>query len=236
MVAPETGRGSSVGKGVFVVLPAWNEEPVVEQVIREIVPLYPNVIVVDDGSADRTAERARRAGARVLRHVVNRGQGAALQTGIEYSLQQGADYVVTFDCDGQHRVEDIEVLLAPLQAGRCQVSLGSRFVGTTEGMPWTRMLLLKLAVSFTRVVSGVRLTDAHNGLRAFHCAAARHIQISMDRMAHASQIVDDIRNKGLTYEEVPVRVRYTPYSRTKGQSSAHAFRVFSEYILGRFFR
>ena len=229
-------RSPAVGEGVFVVLPAWNEEQVIEDVVREIAPLYPNVIVVDDGSKDRTGERAQRAGARVLRHVVNRGQGAALQTGIEYSLRQGAEYVVTFDCDGQHRVEDIEELLAPLRAGRCQVALGSRFLGTTEGMPRTRMLLLKLAVSFTRLVSGVRVTDAHNGLRAFHWQAARHIRISMDRMAHASQIVDDIRTNRLAYEEVPVRVRYTPYSRTKGQSSTNAFRVFSEYILGRIFQ
>ena len=219
-----------------VVIPAYNEAEAIGTVVAELVARGHEVIVVDDGSRDSTADVAGRHGAIVLRHAINRGQGAALQTGIACALQRGAAEIVTFDSDGQHSAEDEDTLVAPLRAGRADVVLGSRFTGTTAGMPRRRRAILAAAVIFTRVASGVRVTDTHNGLRAFTRAAAAKLDIRLDRMAHASELLDQIVRHDLRYEEVPVHVRYTDYSRRKGQSSFAALRILADYVLGRWMR
>ncbi|MEO8382471.1 MAG: glycosyltransferase family 2 protein [Acidobacteriota bacterium] len=222
--------------GAWVVVPAYNESEVLGGVVRGLVERGHRVVVVDDGSTDGTAASALASGARVLRHALNRGQGAALQTGIAYALARGAEQVVTFDSDGQHVPEDVEALLAPLQAGRADVVLGSRFIGRSEGVPPIRRMVLAAAVVFTRLASGARVTDTHNGLRAFSRTAAEKIDIRLDRMAHASEILDQIVRHGLRFEEVPVHVRYTAYSRRKGQSSLAALRILADYVVGRWMR
>lgn len=221
---------------IWVVVPAYNEARVLGGVVEELVARGHRVVVVDDGSSDDTPAAARRAGAIVLRHAINRGQGAALQTGIAYAVRKGAEHIVTFDSDGQHSAADVDALVAPLVAGRADVVLGSRFIGTSEGMPGARKAILALAVVFTRVASGARVTDTHNGLRAFTRAAAAKLDIRLDRMAHASEILDQIVRHGLKFEEVPVHVRYTDYSRRKGQSSFAALRILADYVVGRWMR
>lgn len=221
---------------IWVVVPAYNEARVIGSVVEELVARGHRVVVVDDGSGDDTLDVAHRAGAVVLRHAVNRGQGAALQTGIAYALRRGAEHIVTFDSDGQHAAEDVDALVAPLLAGRADVTLGSRFIGSSEGMPGGRKAMLALAVIFTRVASGARVTDTHNGLRAFTRAAAAKLDIRLDRMAHASEILDQIVRQEMRYEEVPVHVRYTDYSRRKGQSSFAALRILADYVVGRWMR
>ena len=220
----------------WVVVPAYNEAAVIGAVVDELVRREHRVVVVDDGSSDATASAARRNGAIVLRHLVNRGQGAALQTGIAYALRRGAEHIVTFDSDGQHAAEDVDALLAPLVAGRADVVLGSRFTGRTTGMPPLRRAMLAMAIVFTRFASGMRVTDTHNGLRAFTRNAAAKLDIRLDRMAHASEILDQIVQHGMRFEEVPVHVRYTAYSRRKGQSSLSALRILADYVLGRWMR
>ena len=224
---------ADVRNSVFVVVPAYNEGRCIERVVRDLRACYPNVVVVDDGSTDGTFEAAKRSATYVLRHVVNRGQGAALQTGLEFALACGARYVVTFDGDGQHRVEDVQVLLEPIWRGECDITLGSRFLGQAVDIPRLRRFTLRLAVLFTRVVNRAKLTDAHNGLRGFSRAAARTINITLDRMAHASELIDLVRLSGLPYREVPVQVRYTEYSIGKGQSSRGALRIIIHYLLGK---
>lgn len=219
-----------------IIIPSYNEERAIGDVVLELKTSWPHVVVVDDGSSDNTGAVARRHGATVLTHVVNRGQGAALQTGIAYALERGARVIVTFDSDGQHRAEDVATLVKPIKEGRADAVLGSRFLGTTESMPGRRRLLLRGAVLFTRVTSGARVTDTHNGLRAISAEAARKIDIQLDRMAHASEIVDQIAARGIRFVEVPVHVRYSDYSRRKGQSSLGAFRVLFDYLWGRWLR
>ena len=221
---------------VWVVIPAFNEGAAIGSVIAGLRAYASNIVVVDDGSIDGTAAAAHEAGAIVLRHVINRGQGAALQTGIEYVLRRGASAIVTFDSDGQHSPADVPTLLAPLRDGRADVVLGSRFLGSTESMPRLRRIVLHLAVLFTRMVSGLRVTDAHNGLRGFSRRAASMVHIQLDRMAHASELMDQIRRSGLVYTEVPVHVRYTEYSRQKGQRGVHAVRIAFDYFIGKFVR
>jgi glycosyltransferase involved in cell wall biosynthesis len=204
--------------------------------VRELIAIYPEVVVVDDGSEDDTAAQARAAGAMVVTHLINRGQGAALQTGFSYALTRGAEIIVTFDADGQHDAADLPALIGPIERGEVEISLGSRFLARRERIPVVRRLVLLLAVLFMRITSRVRLSDAHNGLRAFSRRAASLLDLKLDRMAHASEIVDQIAASGLPYVEVPVRVRYTDYSLKKGQKSTAALRVAFDYLMGRLIR
>jgi len=217
----------------WIIVPAYNEAARIALTLQTLLPLYPNVVVIDDGSRDTTRQAAHEAGAWVLRHEVNSGQGAALQTGIDFALLQGAEYIVTFDADGQHDPADIAKLLAPLMESRADAALGSRFLGQTVNMPTTRKLILKAGVLFTRIVSNIKVTDAHNGLRAFTREAASQLQLVQDRMAHASEILDQIRQLQLRFVEVPVTIRYTADTLAKGQSSMQAVKIAGELLLGR---
>ena len=217
----------------FVVIPAYNEGVAVGDVVRKVIGRYPNVVVVNDGSADDTGETARQAGATVLTHLINRGQGAALKTGIDHALARGAEAVVTFDSDGQHMVEDIDLLLQTLHDRQVDVVLGSRFLRKDNQVPFLRRITLRLGVLFTRMISQIRVTDTHNGLRALSREAASKIQIRQDRMAHASEILDEIGRLKLRYCEVPVRVVYSEYSQQKGQRSSAAFRIVADFLIGK---
>jgi glycosyltransferase involved in cell wall biosynthesis len=221
--------------GDWVVVPAYNEATVIGAVVGELRRQTDHVVVVDDCSRDETAAAARNAGAVVLEHVINRGQGAAIQTGLDYALRNGASAIATFDADGQHDAEDLPRLFAPIHEGTAHFALGSRFAGQSN-VPPLRRVTLKLAIVFTRLTSGLHVTDAHNGLRAFSRRGAQSINIRLDRMAHASEIMDQIRASGLAYVEVPVRVRYTEYARRKGQRGIHAVRVAFDYLFGRWVR
>lgn len=226
----------SAAPRVVAVVPAYREAGRVGATVHTLRPYVDDVVVVDDGSPDATGDEARAAGARVLRHLLNRGQGAALATGIAYALRRGADVVVTFDADGQHDPEDLAALTAPLRDGSADVALGSRFLDGRSNPPPLRRLLLRLAVLFTRATTGLRLTDAHNGLRAFSRAAAAGLRIRQDRMAHASEILSEIRRLSLRVREVPVRVRYTEDSLRKGQRASGAFRILFDLLLGESLR
>jgi glycosyltransferase involved in cell wall biosynthesis len=226
-----SGQASSAHcNRIFIVIPAFNEERAIGDLVAELRRRYDHVVVVNDCSTDKTGQIAELAGAEVLRHLVNRGQGAALQTGITYSLSKSAEYIVTFDGDGQHDPEDIPNLLKPILRGEADVVLGSRFLGCTEGMSFARRLLLKAAVIFTRLTTRIAVTDTHNGLRAFSRRAATGLNLTMDHMAHASQILDQIRDMGFPYLERPVTIRYTAYSRAKGQRFFNAFGIVVDYF------
>ncbi len=218
---------------VWIVIAAYNEERRLAATLDAVLRHYPNVVVVDDGSQDDTYNLALQHGVWVLRHLINCGQGAALQTGIDFALRQGADVVVTFDADGQHCPEEVGGLVEVIRSGEADVALGSRFLGQAVGMPWTRWVVLKLGVAFTRVFSGIKVTDTHNGLRALSRTAAQKIRITQDRMAHASEIVDQIRAQGLRYREVPVTIRYSSETMEKGQSSWNALKIVGQLVLGR---
>jgi glycosyltransferase involved in cell wall biosynthesis len=220
---------------LFIVIPAYNEVRSVATAVAELREQHENVVVVDDGSSDATASEARRAGATVLRHILNRGQGAALQTGIDYALSRGAEVIVTFDADGQHRSEDVQKLIEALRINSVDVAIGSRFLDKRSNIPWFRRIVLRVAARFMRLTSGLVLTDAHNGLRAMTGDAASKIHITLDGMAHASEIIDQISGLELSVTEVPVVVTYSEYSLRKGQSSMAAFRIAFDYLMKRWF-
>ena len=223
-------------KSAWVVIPAYQEARVLRRVVAGVRRLVQQVVVVDDGSTDATALEAVAAGANVLRHAVNLGQGAALQTGIEYALTQGAKVLFTFDADGQHPAEALAVLADVQERTGADVVLGSRTLGNAEGIPRTRRLLLKAAVRFTWVHSRLRLTDTHNGLRLFTREAALRIQISQARKAHASEVLTQIHQLGLHFEEAPVTIRYTRYSLAKGQKMRDAARILTDILYASWIR
>lgn len=215
---------------LYVVAAAYNEEAVIAETVKEVTAYFPNVIVVDDGSRDGTAGRAREAGATVLRHPINLGQGAALQTGITYAIQQNARYIATFDADGQHDPRDLPQMLDALQSQDVDIALGSRFLGQATGMPRRRRLFLRTALLFSNLTTGVKLTDTHNGLRLMTRETAQRIRITQNGMAHASEFIEQIRRLELRHVEVPVNIRYTPYSLAKGQNMSNALRVLTDLV------
>lgn len=220
---------SAVAERTWLVVPVYNEAEVVGKVIRDAITVFPNIVCVDDGSSDSSAHEARSAGAVVVQHPINLGQGAALQTGLEFALAQpAADYFVTFDSDGQHRVEDALAMVERLDAEPLDVLIGSRFLDRRTTVSLLKRVVLKLAVVFERLSTGMRLTDAHNGLRAFNRQAASAIQIEQNRMAHASEIPAQIARHRLRYAEHPVHVVYTEYSKAKGQSVWNSINILSD--------
>jgi glycosyltransferase involved in cell wall biosynthesis len=225
----------AVSQTTWIVVPAFNEGEVLREVLQSLLREGYRVVVVDDGSSDATIEQLADLPVHCCRHVFNLGQGAALQTGIDYALEMGASFTVTFDADGQHRAEDVGAILEPLVAGKREVTLGSRFLkrGGAPGIPAVRRVLLRSGAMFSRIALGLQVTDMHNGLRGFTAAAARKLEITQNRMAHATQILRQIRRHGLSYQEVPVTIRYTEYSMGKGQTLSNLLNVLWESCFKR---
>ncbi|MGQ0574688.1 MAG: glycosyltransferase family 2 protein [Pseudonocardia sp.] len=204
---------------VWVVIPVFNEAPVLESVLREVLAVFPNVVCVDDGSHDGSAEAVLRTGAHLVRHPVNLGQGAALQTGLTYARSRpGAAYFVTFDADGQHGLDDAAAMVELARTGTADLVLGTRFGAGSAQVPLVKRLVLRVAVLLSPAGRRLGLTDAHNGLRVLTRPVADDLVITMNGMAHASEIVSYLGRSRWRVQEVPVSIRYTAYSRAKGQS------------------
>jgi glycosyltransferase involved in cell wall biosynthesis len=221
---------------VHVVMAAYNEGPVISRVVADVRRAGYPVVVVDDGSRDDTADIAAAAGAEVVRHPFNLGQGAALQTGIDHALAQGAAFVVTFDADGQHRVSEVPRLTDALVRERADFALGSRFLGQAPNLPPLRRLMLQAATLFTRLTTGMQVTDTHNGLRAMTRRGAAAIRLRQNRMAHASECLSQIGSSGLRYVERPVTIEYTAYSLAKGQNIRDAVLILLDLFARRLYR
>lgn len=213
----------------WVVIPMFNEATVVGKVIEGLLGTFPNVVCVDDGSRDGSVVVARNAGAVVVEHPVNLGQGAALQTGIEYALQDPlTDSIVTFDADGQHRVEDAAAMVARLRAESLDAVLGSRFLDSRTKLTTMKRVVLKVAALQMKLSTGLNLTDAHNGLRVLGRDVAGRINLTQNRMAHASELVHQLAAFKVRYVEHPVHIIYTDYSKAKGQSLLNSVNIVAE--------
>ncbi|MGN6428670.1 MAG: glycosyltransferase family 2 protein [Leifsonia sp.] len=221
-----------VEQRTWLVVPLYNEATVVRSVMEEARKVFPKIVCVDDGSTDASAAEARAGGAVVVQHPINLGQGAAIRTGLDYALlDPEADFFVTFDSDGQHRVEDALTMVRMLDEGELDIVVGSRFLDDRTTLSPLKKVVLRAGVVFERMSSGVQLTDAHNGLRALNRHAAESIQIIQNRMAHASEIVAEIGRNKLRWAEAPVHVLYTDYSRSKGQSVWNSVNILSDLFL-----
>ena len=219
-----------------MVVPAYNEGRVLGGVIKSVLKTFPKIIVVNDGSSDDTSALLRALPVTVANHHINLGQGAALQTGITSALERGARYIVTFDADGQHRVEDALTALRILSEGKCDAVCGSRFLGVASNIPPIRKVILKAAVHFVNLTTGTKLTDAHNGLRVLSRKAASCLDICQPGMAHASEIITQLTQQKMVICEVPVKINYTEYSISKGQSSLNFINTLIDLFIGRFLK
>lgn len=222
-------------RNAFVIVPVYNEEQVVGQVIRELQKHFTNIICVDDGSSDDTVREINKTNVTLIKHAHNLGQGAALRTGIAYALtKKSAMYFITFDADGQHRVQDAVNMLEHLKAGKLDIVLGSRFLGMeAEGLPILKRLVLKAAIVFSNLTTGLKLTDTHNGLRVFNREVAAQLRLTCSGMAHASEIIYRVAENNFRYAELPVTIKYSRYSNSKGQSVFNAFNIVKEIITYR---
>lgn len=221
-----------VNSDAWLIVPLYNEATVVREVVALARKSFPNIVCVDDGSSDCSVAEALAGGAVVIQHPVNLGQGAALQTGLDFAVQQpGSEYFVTFDSDGQHRTEDAERMVQRLRSEPLDIVVGSRFLDGRTKPGTLKRMVLRCAVMFERITTGVQLTDAHNGLRALNKTAASQIRVTQNRMAHASEIVSLIGKHKLRYAEEPVFIIYTDYSRSKGQSLWNSVNILSDLFI-----
>lgn len=216
----------------WLVIPLYNEARVIEEVVRSARRTFPHVVCVDDASSDDSAALAEAAGAVVVRHPFNLGQGAALQTGMRYVLEAtSAAYLVTFDADGQHRIEDAAAMVRRAREEDLAFVFGSRFLDSRTRPGLLKKVVLKAAVFLTNQQTGLRLTDAHNGLRVIRRDAAAALDLRQNRMAHATEIVLQLGRTGLPWAEHPVHVLYTDYSKAKGQSLINSVNILVDTLL-----
>lgn len=218
---------------IYIVIAAYNEGKRIASVIDGLHAAgYEDIVVVDDCSTDDTSSIARAAGAVVVRHPINRGQGAALQTGMDYALAHRADIIVHFDGDGQMQSSDIPAMTAPIVEGKADIIFGSRFLDGRTAVPWIKKwCILKPAILFNWLMTGIHLTDAHNGFRALSKTAAKRIVIRHDRMAHATEIVSYTRAYGLRYTEVPVHITYNEF----GQGIIGGIKIIRDLFMSTLF-
>lgn len=218
--------------GVVVIVPLYNEATVIAQVISDLHEHFSTVVCVDDGSTDDSAATARAAGATVISHPFNLGQGAALQTGIVYARSKPeTQYVITFDGDGQHRVDDVVGMLGVAREKNLAIVFGSRFLDKRTKPGFAKKTVLKVAVLITRMVTGLKLTDAHNGLRVIRRDALEDVNLIQDRMSHATEIVQQLAKTKRRWREYPVEVLYTEYSKKKGQSLLNSINILFDLIV-----
>ena len=222
---------------MWLVVPCFNEGTVIEDVLRTARLTFPNIVAVDDGSVDGSAAAIHRAGAHLVRHPVNLGQGAAIQTGVEYArAQPGARYFVTFDADGQHQVKDVLAMVDRLRTEPVDIVVGTRFGrprSDDDQVPLVKRLVLRTVVLLSPRTRRLGLTDAHNGLRAFNRRVAEDLNLRMNGMSHASEFVALMDERHWRVAEQPVDILYTEYSMSKGQSLLNGINILSDGLVGK---
>jgi glycosyltransferase involved in cell wall biosynthesis len=220
---------------LVVVIPAYNEEKNISRVIKGAKKYTDRVIVIDDGSKDKTFQAACQNGAIVYRHLINRGLGGALGTGIKAALLEKADIIATLDADGQHNPAEIPKLLNPIVKGRADVVIGSRFL-KKQDIPFFRRIgnyFFNLATFF---LFGVWTTDSQSGMRALNKKAAEKLDIYTSGMEVSSEIFKEIKFHKLRLKEVPIKAIYTPYSLSKGQGFKVGLRTLRKLITLKFIK
>jgi polyprenyl-phospho-N-acetylgalactosaminyl synthase len=226
---------SSEMSDAWIVVPAFKEADVIGDVIADLRSVFANVVCVDDGSEDATGDIARKAGSHLVRHPVNLGQGAAIQTGVEYARRQpGAQVFATFDADGQHRVQDVVTMIDRLRSDDADIVIGTRFGGGVSRPPPLKRVVLQTAAALSPRGRRLGLTDTNNGLRVFNKTVADRLDITMNGMSHATEFIMLIDEYRWRVAEQPVEVLYTEYSSAKGQPLLNGVNIIVDgFLRGR---
>lgn len=212
-----------------VIIGAYNEAENIEKVLNDLIKTNFKIVVVDDGSTDSTVNLIDDSRVYLLQHQLNCGQGAALQTGIEFARKNPQiEVFITMDSDGQHQIEDIYPLIEPIVEKKVDVVFGSRFLDKRTKLSLIRRIVLKAAVKFSKLSTGLPLSDAHNGLRAFSREVIFEINLQRDGMTHATEIIEIISEKKLSYQEVAVEILYPKFMYKKGQSLWNSINILSD--------
>lgn len=215
----------------WVVIPMFNEASAIGSVLEGLRRDFPFIVCIDDASTDESVAVAREAGAHVVQHPINLGQGASLQTGFEFALHDPQmSEVVTFDADGQHQVEDAVGMVRKLRQDGLDIVIGSRFLDGRTDLGTAKKMVLKTAARWTRLSTGMALTDAHNGLRVLNRGLLEKIELRQNRMAHASELIDQVSEHKAIWAEYPTHIVYTEYSRSKGQSLLNSVNILVEIL------
>ena len=223
---------------ILIVVPAHNEEHKICEVIKDLRDFgYEDILVIDDGSSDKTGELARKNGCYILRHIINRGLGAALGTGFEFAKRHDYDYLITFDGDGQHMAKDLTKLLKPLISNSNDVVIGSRLMHPM-GMPLGRLIANYASNVATLILYHIWTTDTLSGLRAFNKKAINTINIKTDKMEVSNEFFMEIKRNNLRLAEIPIKPVYTEYSEKHSHNSVSLWQSVSngKGMLLRLFR
>ena len=219
-----------MNQNIFIIIPAFNEEKNIAQVIKNLLEHNYQIVVVDDCSTDNTFEILKQFPITVLKHEINRGQGAALQTGTDFALKNNAEIIVHFDADGQYLVNEIQQTLVSLLNNEVDIILGSRFLQKNKKMPFAkRKIIHPVSRVINRLITGIKLTDAHCGYRVLSNKAGQKIKIFQDRMSHNTEIISQIKKNNLRFKEVPVTVIYNEF----GQGVGSGFKILKEICLSK---
>ena len=216
---------------VWIIIPAYNEDKNIGRVVRGLFQHgWRNVVVVDDGSQDETARMARKEGAVVVRHKLNRGQGASLQTGNEFALACGADQIVHFDGDNQFDPADVQKAVDYLNQNKLDVVLGSKMLEKNSNIPFLKKYcIVPVAKVINFILTGVWLSDVHNGFRVLTARACEGISITHSGMAHNSEIILKIKKNKFKFAEIPVNVSYHEF----GQNVFGGFKILFDWVIGK---
>jgi len=219
----------------YVVVPAYNEEKTIGNVLRELLQYFKGeeIVVVNDGSRDKTREVAQEKGVVVLTHLVNRGLGGALGTGIRYALLKGAELILTFDADGQHLVDDALRVMKPVAEGKADFAVGSRLKGDVSEMPFVKRFGNFVLDFITAVFAKKYVSDSQSGLRCLNRECASKIKITCDRYAVSSEIIIEASKNGCRIVEVPIKAVYTEYSKKKGTNILEGVKIAFNLLLDR---
>lgn len=228
---------SNTKNDIYIVVPAYNEEKTVSQIIEGIVEEGYNVILVNDGSKDNTLNFSKQSKAKypdkifIISHMINRGLGAALKTGMTVALNKGAKYILTFDADGQHAIEDIAKVVKPLQDGEADACIGAR---PLKDMPLSKSFANWVMNFLTLIFYGCNVQDSQGGLRAFTSDAASQINVVSSGYGVSSEFIKEISDKNLRLAEVTITTIYTPETQSKGTDAIVGLKILFKMIVDLF--
>lgn len=216
---------------IYILVPVFNENKVIRNTLNELLKFFSNIIVVNDGSTDNTIDKLDDLNIALLNHEINLGVGAAVQTGFDYVEKIHDSYaVITFDADGQHSVEDAVSMAKEIQICNEEIIFGSRFIKHQKNVPFVKRNVLKVIAFITKIATGIDLTDAHNGLKAYKVSAIRKLKLQFSGYSYESELITEVAKKNISYKELSTNIKYTEYSIKKGQKLTNGLLIIEDLL------